>query len=534
MRCPAGGSPAPFKGKLLPFHADALELVGRRGLAYARDGHAFETADAGASWTPLAAPRAAGEALLTCDLYGCLVADRATRVGWGVTGAVPIAADGEAVKTTSSPRSVAAYRCSVEGDWLPVGPLVATPTAYDAELADGARWMAVRQDATKGSVTVVLARPKAKGEGLALEEIPLFSGSSKDQAIAALPQVEGAAAIRFAVKRMAPAKGEGVGSIAAGQRVDVEVAWWLAATRQIKRATLRGVGPLEPLDVTSLGKGASMAANVDMLSIAQGGIHVRPFASHADAPLYFASDAGKVDKLAFPSVPTRDAGGDPLSLRLDVVRIGGRSVVIGVGDPGVQLFAAWANEQGTAWEPHTWGLWPGGAGEATFDFTYVGGKPTIAAIHPGPTPATSAGWAVALEPKDDPGEPIALPTQAGLGATPRACGGANPTARVVAPYAKGTRHPVIVTGEAGELILATSSALLQGAGGDDACVRAWEAQPAAWSAGSRYSAMISVDDLARSTLFKVEGAGVSARAMACTLESAPLPAALVDVEGFAR
>ncbi len=536
------------KAKLLPFHADAHELVGRRGLAYARDGHAWETADGGATWTAITAPRATGGAgeALACDAYGCLLGERATRVGWGVSGASSDAGGASATsaipdasaKPKGPPANVSSYHCKTEGEWLKIGHAVSTPTAYDAEMLEGARWMAVRHEAAKGSVAVVVARPKAKGEGLELKETPLFASSSKDQAIAAMAQVEGAAAIRFSVKRLPAAKGESVGALAINQNVDVEVAWWLAASGQVKHATLRGVGPLEALDVAYLGKDSAMNANVDLLSIAQGGIHVRPFASHADAPLYFASDAGKVEKLAFPTVPSKDAGGDPLGLRLDALRVGGRSVLIGIGDPGVQLFAAWANESGSAWETHTWGLWPRGAGDAGFDFTYLAGRPAIAALHAGATVATSAGWAVTLEPKDDPGEPVALPTQASLGATPRSCGGAQSSARVVAPYAKGTRHPVLIGGEPAEIVLATTGALLQstdgkaGTAADDACVRAWEAQPITWGAGTRHGAIVSAEDLAHSTLFKIDGELLSAKAMSCTLESGPVPASLVDAEGF--
>jgi photosystem II stability/assembly factor-like uncharacterized protein len=531
----SGDDGATVKGKLLPFHADALELVGRRGLAYARDGHAWETADGGATWAALTAPRGTGDAQLACDAYGCLVGDRATRVGWGSSGAPATTGAGPEApvgKPKAAPTSVAAYRCKSAGEWLSIGRAVATPTAYDAEIVEGARWMAVRQEPSKGTVAVVVARPKAKGDGLELKETPLFATSSKDQAIAALPQIEGAAAIRFSVKRLPVAKGETVGAIATNQNVDVEVVWWLAATGQVKRATLRGVGPLEPLDVAYLGKDSSMLANLDLLSIAQGGVHVRPFASHTDAPLYFASDAGKVEKLAFPTVPTKDAGGDALGLRLDALRVGGRSVLIGIGEPGVQLFAAWANEAGNAWETHTWGLWPGGAGDATFDFTYLGGRPSIVALHTGSSAATSAGYGVNLEPKDDPGEPVAVPTQASLGAMPRACGGAQTSPRIVAPYAKGTRHPVVIAGEATEVVLATTGALIQGKGGDDACVRAWEAQPLAWGSGTRHGALVSADDLAHSTLFKIDGEVLSAKSMSCTLESGPLPASLVDAEGF--
>lgn len=523
---------ATLKGRLLPFRADAVELAGRRGFAYSRDGRGFETADGGVTWSSVASPRTSGDPTLACDAYGCLVGDRATRVGWGGGGGAPEATPSKPKGATAS---TGTYKCKTEGDWQPVGRAFAMPTAYDAEMVDGGRWMAVRQDPTRGSVVAIVARPKAKGAGFELKESPLFASSGKDQAIAGMPQIEGAAALRFSVKRLPMAKGELVGAIVNNQTVDVELAWWVAATGQVKRATIRGVGPLDPSDVSFLGKDWSMIANVGLLSIAQGGVHVRPLASRPDAPLYFASDAGKVDKLPFPAVPTKDAAGEPLAVRLDALRVGNRSVLIGLGEPGVQLFAAWANEAGSAWETHTWGVWPGGFHDVGFDFTYVGGRPSIVALHTADGAAGSHGFAVPLEPKDDPGEPTPVATQASLGAMPRACGGAasvGGSPRVVAPYGLGTRHPVIVSGEGAELTLATSNALLHGKGGDDACVRAFEAQPLSWSGGLRHGALVSTEDLAHSTLFKVEGETMSAKPMSCALENAPIPATLVEIEGF--
>jgi photosystem II stability/assembly factor-like uncharacterized protein len=519
------------KGRLLPFRADAVELAGRRGFAYARDGHGYETADGGASWSNVASPRTTGEAQLACDDYGCLVGDRATRVGWGGGTGTP---EGAATKPKGAAPVTGTYRCKTEGDWQPIGRSYAIPTAYDAEMVEGGRWTAVRQDLTKGSVAAIVGKPKAKGTGFDLKETPLFAASGKDDAIVGMPQIEGVAALRFHVKRLTPAKGETIGAIAPNQNVDVELAWWVASTGQVKHATIRGVGPLDPNDVAFMAKDSSLLAGVGLLSIAQGGIHVRPL-QRADAPLYFASDAGKVEKLTFPSVPSKDPAGEPIGLHLDALRAGNRSVLIGIGEPGVQLFAAWANEAGTSWDAHTWGAWPGGMRDVGFDFTYVGGRPAIVALHTSDRAATSQGFAVPLEPKDDPGEPTSVATQASLGAMPRACGGASSVSglpRVVAPFGAGTRHPVIVTGEAAELTMATTNALVHGKGGDDGCVRAFEAQPQAWSGGQRHGAIVSTEDLAHSTLFKIEGETMSAKPMSCTLENAPVPASLADVEGF--
>ena len=524
-----------LKGKALPFKADAVSMVGKRGFAYERHGRGWESIDGGATWSEVGAPPLADAApALACGAYGCLIGDRATRVGWGGPGT---GGAGDAVKPVAAAYATP-LRCKVDGAWTTLGAVADPPTAYESELG-AARWMAIKSDGPKGSVAVVVGKPGPKG--LETREVSLFGAAPKDTATATLPQVEGVAAVRYAFKREKAPKQGTSGAIVAGQKVDVEVAWWIASTNKVHHATIHGAGPLDPKDVITSGKDSAARASIGLLSIAAGGVHVRPFASRPEAPLYFVHDGGKVDRLAWPELPSKDAGGQPIAPSVDAVRVGDRSVIVAVSGPGLQLFTAWANAAGTAWEPRTWGIWPelhaGRHEEVAWDFTYVKSAPAIVALWGGGASVAATGWAVPIQSPDaDPAAPIAVPTQRTLADPPRACDDAAAGwTRVVAPFVRGSRHPVVVQGEGNELVLATTSAVLRGAGSADVCALAFEAHaPAGGGGTSAYSAVIAPGDLANAALFKASSTGqeLSVRPMSCTFAAGTLPASLVGVDGF--
>lgn len=559
---------ATVEGTRFPHRADSLSMSGKRGFAWSREGRGWETADAGATWQPTAAPAfpdvGPADRGVACGTHGCLLGDRAARIGWG-------AAAGVAIAEPPAPKVAAAsaLACTTDGDWKPLGALLAAPTAYDVDPSASARWLAIRQDPTKGSVTVLLGKQGAKG--LEVKEVSLFGPAPKDTATAVLPQIEGAAAIRYAFKREAlkvdkaeepkekaakkdpkdktPPKPKPLGAVVDGQKVDVEVAWFVAATGTVHRATIKGAGPLDARDVVASFKDGPALANVGLLSIAQGGVHVRPFAGKPDVPLWFVREGGKVDRLPWPEVPSKDVAGAPLSLRVDAVRAGGRSVVLGVA--GAQLWMAWANEQGTAWETRTWGLWPDlrGAAEASWDFTYVtsGGalRPAVVAQWPGGSGFAPTAWAAPLKGVEvDPSEVLAMPTQKALADAPAACAATDATSRVVAPFSAGTRHPmsVAISGAAGdgaEALLATTFAVLRG-DAKSPCVLAYEAKPITRLKADKpkgpeeatLSAVVPWADQEHAYLFKTTVAGESSvRAMKCG-PAKEAPAGLGGIEGF--
>lgn len=537
---------ATVHARRLPFRADAVSMSGKRGFAWERHGKGFETSDAGATWSEVAAPSfpevGASDRVVACSAFGCFVGDRAARVGWGGGTAPSPGGDTTEPKVASaSPLS-----CTAEGEWKPLGALISTPTAYEAEIAKDVRWMGIRHDREKGSVAVVLAKTGAKG--IETKEVSLFGPAGKDTATAVLPQIEGAAAIRYAFKRAAAPKPDpkdkdkkkkpSLGAVLDDQKVDVEVAWYVASTGKVHRAKITGAGPLDARDVVGTAKDAPSLASVGLLSIAQGGVHVRPFATKSDVPLWFVHEGGKIEKLAWPELPQKDVAGSPLSLRVDAIRAAGRTVVLGVS--GAQLVMQWANDAGTAWESRAWGLWPDAkSGKVDWDFTYLPGasgpRPAIVVQWSGGSGLPEGSWGAAVKGlESDPSEIAPLPTQHDLADPPVACG-ASESPRVVVPFATGTRHPIAVSTDGAETLLATGSAVLRG---DDksACVLAYEARSIAKKgakAEDALSAIVPWADKEHAFLFRTAPAGdVSVRPMRCAA-SKDLPSGLGGVEGFA-
>ncbi len=541
---------ATIKGRRFPHRADGVAFAGKRGFAWARHGKAWETTDAGATWTTTGAPSmpelGSPDAQVVCSDYGCHIGDRATRVGWGGGGGGAGSDPASAAVASATPLT-----CATDGEWKPLGPVLAAPSAYEAELSAGARWLAIKHDHAKGSVSVVLGKTGAKG--IETKEVSLFGPSGKDVATAVLPQIEGAAAIRFAFKRDPGAKPDPKdkdakdkkpsisGGVTDGQKVDVDVAWYVAATGAVHHARIHGAGPLDPRDVVGTGKDSAAMANLSLLSIAQGGVHVRPFATKPDVPLWFVREGGKVDRLPWPDLPTKDIAGAPITPRLDAVRAAGRSVILGV--IGSQLFMSWANEGGTSWESRTWGLWPDVRNvEPSWDFTYGPGtgtalRPTVVVQWPGGAGIAPSAWGVPLKGvESDPSEAIPMATQTSLADPPSACSGDSGT-RVVAPFSSGTRHPLTVKGEGADVLLATTYAVVRG-DAKTACVAAYEARPistkskAVKTDENAYSAVIPWADKDHAYLFRTASNGdASVKTMKCA-PSKEVPAGLAGVEGF--
>ncbi len=542
------------KVKRLPFRADSVSMVGKRGLAYDRSGKAWETSDLGATWRPVGAPPLEGSGVLNvvCTTHACLLGDRAVRVGWG-------GGEGAALGEPK-PKSFAALpplKCTGDGDWKTLGSLVSVPSVYDADLA-GSKFLSLRHDRPKGSVTVLLGKPGAKG-GLDLKEVSLFGPAGNNTATAALPQIEGAAAIRFTFKREPPPKPPEtpkdkdkdkdkkpttptpapLGAVVAGQKVDVDVAWFVAATGKVHRATIKGVGPMDPRDVATSLKDAAVA-NVALLSVStsekSSGVHVRPFATNNDVPLYYVNEGGKVDKFAWPDLPQKDVAGGALALRTDAVRVGNRSVLLGFHQgTGLQVWSSWASETGSSWESRTWGLWPALPGDLAWDFTYLPSGPALVVQWPGGVGVPPTAWAAPMKgPDPDPAGSVALPTQASASA---GCEATATGPRVVAPHLGGTRHPVTVVGETDNILLATSSALLKGTG-KTGCVVARDARPIVrpgdTTPSSPYSALIG-GSAKEGVLFRTNNMSgeISARALTCATTT-EMPSGLETVDGFQR
>lgn len=561
---PDGGQ---ITGKIIDADFDAFDLTGRRGFAYDTSGKGYETADGGATWKKVAAPTISSsppaDRLVACSAYGCLLGDRATRVGWdlplGSTTSME-AAPPVAKKTIGR----TPFKCTADGEWKPLVN-VAGGSAANADLGGATRWVQSKRDPAKGTLGAIVGSVGPKG--LDTKEITLFGQSPVDSAGTVIMQVEGVAALRYSFKRDKPTtsvaitpKPPIVGKypipssvskfipITAKQTVDIEVSWYLAATGKTYKGVIKGAGPLEPSkDVSDMREQPSIA-RTGLLSIAKGGIHVRPFMSAgADSPLYWVSESGKVEKLVWPEVPLKDVRGRPLTLRLDAARVGGRSVVFGDTGGGLQIFLAWANQAGNTWESRAWGLWPevDEARDAWLRFIDSGDKPILGVIAPGSKELAGAAFAVPVDGnKADPEVLGPLPTQKSMPDPPRACGKTPPPWRITTPYTTGTRHPIQVSVDGREVIFASSNQIIRSGPGAEACVSAMDAQqvtmlgPKSTTGTTEwFSMLIHPDDLAHATLWRTawkSGSGneTTVRTMSCTLAPGPVPETLANTAGF--
>jgi hypothetical protein len=110
---------------------------------------------------------------------------------------------------------------------------------------------------------------------------------------------------------------------------------------------------------------------------------------------------------------------------------------------------------------------------------------------------------------------VPVPTQLDLPSLPPACGDAErqATARVVAPYMSGTRHPVLVSAGSMAWTLLSSRAVLHGTPSRP-CVLGWDAQEVGRQS-QEVSALIA-GDMRSGWLFRVtDGGGLQHRPLRC-------------------
>jgi hypothetical protein len=532
------------QGTLVDLDIDALDLNGRRGFAYDVAGKGYETADGGATWKRVPAPSInssmPADRYVACSAYGCLIADRATRVGWDLP--LGAASTGEAPPPAKKTVSRTPIKCAADGEWKPlVG--VANGSTSNADLGGSTRWVLSRRDPAKGALSAIGATIGAKGRET--KEHTRLTPGQVDSAGVVSMQVEGVVALRYNFKR--DKSSVPMPPITAKQIVDVEVAWYLAATGKIHKATIKNAGAIDPTkDVMDMRELPSTAAT-SLLSIAAGGVHVRPFKSAGiDSPLFFVSESGKVEKLVWPELPTKDVRGRTLALRVDAARVNNRSIVFGDTGGGLQMFLAWANPGGTAWETRSWGLFPEieEARDVYLRFVDSGDKPILGVVATPNKEFPGAAFTVPIEGmKSDPDVLGSLPTQKTMSDPPRACAkGPLPPWRITMPWSTGTRHPLTVSTDGRELVFATSYQVFRAGPTGDPCVTAIDAQqitsPSLKSGTSEYySVILPPDDLGHATLFRTSwksgtGNETAVRTMSCTYAPGPVPEALANTAGF--
>lgn len=506
---------ASFDPLPLPLEYAGFSFGGRHGLA-TDGGLTFETPDLGKTWGVVTVPSASSFA---CSESGCLIGDVAFRAGFELAGPAD-ARPPKPVDARSTLDAAAAWRCTVE----PPAPKRALLREGQHALTAprvGVAWIGTVADGPTGAAKVVEASAPSAAAPVALKEVPLFAAAQpgKGEAastVRATPQGVWAVRYRFARDAAAaptakpgaprpmptarasssakpPTDKPPSGKPAAppARKVDVEIAWYVAATGKVARATLAGAEGLEP-DAHLLARKGYFDAKASAWIAPGYGLVVRPFASRHDEPLWLLSEAGKAT--ALPPLA------EPSSARRVAVRGAGALHLLSVNDNAGQVFVATLDDGAKAWKTRVIAAWPSSVGspfgarlspfaagaDASFAFA-VGGDPR--------TP--SRAFAIPLR-DDGPIAPAPLPTQRELSNPARACDGAAGAraarARLSLPYGQGTRHPIVVVDGAQTRALATWDAIaeLDLAAPAGACVAAFEASRPGYVSGE----WLSVDPAA--------------------------------------
>lgn len=529
-----------------------LGVAGRRALAVT-PGEAWESSDAGVSWTSLGAvgalrcQDARGCAHpVSCAPEGCVVGAKVARIGWGAERAARQVLDLDADVAPSRGIALAAppLVCRLRRDkWqrLPAG--TSAPGAGESERGRVA-FSTVSVDPMTAAVTVVHGSPSGKLDELTLlPKVPQAGGV----AVLALPQVEGAAALRFAVREGARPDGPAIVSPRTGDSAHpaaLEVAWENLLEGKVGRATLRPSPAPSAAFTEPTEPGGAHQARPELLSITAGGIYVRPDAGGL-AELFFVDYAGRVERSAYQPWPSVTRLGEPLQVNADAVRIGATTVPFAVvrsaAEPGSNTERRAAT--GLVGRGVAVALTP--AQEPGFDtntsFSYASGAPLLVTQ----TRTRDGGrWEISTfafraQGLVDGGR--AGPTQTRALERPRPCAEDDraKTPRIVAPADPGTRRAVLIEGPDGARFAAlVSSAMVLYGTAESPCQAGLDAAsplPTAARAGEdRLHALVSIAEQT-GWLFR-GGREVEARPMTCRTDpKAQVPLEVLrELDGLAR
>jgi hypothetical protein len=430
-------------------------LVGAAGLsaiAVTADGRVFESLDGGAGWEPagnlpaVLCDDSGCDVPIGCSTFGCVVGDELTRVGWGTSDLPevgPFRSPTRATRASSASRLKTPLACALApGPFRPLPGASELPGASQAALGDAA-WFALGVEAATASATLYQARggPRPRVDAVTLLG-PLPDAGR--YALAVMDQIEGGAALRYALPEMR-----------AGARLrDVEVAWQNLFERRLVRARVADGGEYFPGDFTRVDRrNVAHTAEPDLMSIGERGLYLRLHASPTKQTVAGSRQPTLfLDGKSVQSLP-------PIVYPPGVVQ-GGIDEMAHVGDAHVSLYyvrpglavvrgsldkaAVWGFDAVTIGmpNPQAFGL------EQVVRTTYVQGR---AAFHlEWVDPATQAAEARAF-PLRSAGAlvdaPLAVPTLRDLADRPAPCTAAarDGTPRVIARALPGTRHPVIVS-----------------------------------------------------------------------------------------
>jgi hypothetical protein len=463
-----------------PLPSAAIGAYGTRALAISPD-EAWESLDGGAHWDSLGRPPGAlcegsgnrCSVAVHCHDSGCAVGESFSRLGW--RGQTPDAAallPPMAGKASAPRRSLgSAFSCELANtEWAELDGVERLPDASQAALGKTAWFAMSTRDAT-AAVGIWLAEfPRATTDRLPTlrySDLLMPSERSSEMAYYASIQVEGVAALRYRVP---------TSQLASAARLsNVEVAWENLLEGRRGRSVIADAGEILPGDFTK-GDGAVRRAQPDLLSIASGGIYVRLHRQPQHQQPSYYLDGSTVETIP----PLTLTPAPPKGTNFEMARLGHQNVSLFFVNQGATVVRArrkeerWTFDAMTAAfvDPESFDVRQGR------DITYLGGQ---AGIHL--TTESDSGSEGALFPLQSEGPvlgpPVAVPTQASLAASLRACTPRerSDTPRIVAPIHPGGRHPLFVHDSIEPLrILLSESAVLHGTP-DAACVEMLDAEP---------------------------------------------------------
>ena len=466
-----------------------------------------------------------------CAAAGCVIGSRMTRIGWNQPETqAPVALTlHRGPEGSLQPAVRTPIACSLDDKrgWTTVADVFepVLPAARHT-MRGPSIWSTLRYDDATGEVTALSISVGAKSHRLR-RQLLLGKVSNRDRyGYSVAPQIEGYVAARVGL----PAKRQDV----PGHPIRLEVAWTNYQTGTHGKATLDQLGTLAAEDVTPPPRPRLL---VGLLSVSPKGLFVRPSATRSETVV--VDLAGKIAQRGpYPAWPAVNA----TAKHSDAVLVGASALAVGMfapdqGSAATTVSLAKLGARGAS--ASFFRVAPAGAYNRSVGtwWTYRGDDVGLT-THVIDVVA-SRGYAIftPFTPSGALGAPIPVPTQLDLPSSLAACTEAErrSTPRVNAPFAPGTRHPVLVQGSVDEHVLLTEQAILHGTP-EAPCVAAFHARQLRRPGGTMVA--IITGDLKRAWLFREtpsRNRSLDYRPMRCELSpGATLPASLWNEPGTLR
>jgi len=450
----------------------------------------FESDDGGLTWAESALPRPLCPAarsdctpVLVCSDVGCLLGDELTRVGWGSLAAPSDAIDGGASREPGSRAAVGEFSCRLDAERpLALPQLLEVPGAAEAALGD-ADFTVVQYDPETAAVEFswVLRGQRRLEHTVGLGGV----AEPESYALSVVPQVEGAAALRY---RM-PVRQTGDRMLS-----EIEVAWnnRLVGVTGHQRFPSLVEGRQGDYHPAATGPGEAFP---QLLSVAGRGLYLALHRVGAPAQATYYFEGGSLQQL--PPAPLPEALADASDA--EYIRVGQAHVPLAFAPNRARVLlgsalASNGTEQGG--EPGV-ALLLGEASVASvraqgMRLSYRGGRIGVVSMM---ADLDGTFWAARFAelggtPGQVLGDVVRAPLKPDLDRVPRACSEVSrqTTPRIVAPPFPGPTPLLRVkqgSEELGRFVL--GSAVLHGTP-EDACLAAWAGDPEGAGLGTAGSA----------------------------------------------